>query len=49
MNNPSALFDLSVAFDIDWELLSNRYLVLQKSVHPDNFAHSSAQEQRLAM
>ena len=49
MNNPFALFDLPVAFDVDRERLSNRYLALQKALHPDNFAHSSAQEQRLAM
>lgn len=49
MNNPFALFDLPVAFEVDQTLLSARYLALQKSLHPDNFAHSSAQEQRLAM
>lgn len=49
MNNPFALFDLPVAFQVDSALLNERYLALQKSLHPDNFSASSAQEQRLAM
>ena len=49
MNNPFALFDLPVAFQVDSALLNERYLVLQKSLHPDNFSAASAQEQRLAI
>jgi len=49
MNNPFALFDLPVAFQVDSVLLNERYLALQKSLHPDNFSAASAQEQRLAM
>src|SRR3712207_6768551 len=49
MKNPFALFDLPVDFNLNNDLLSSRYLSLQKSLHPDNFAHGSAQEQRLAM
>lgn len=49
MKNPFALFDLAVDFQIDQAELAQRYLRLQKSLHPDNFAHCSAQEQRLAM
>lgn len=49
MTNPFELFDLPVDFQLDSGLLSNRYLALQKSLHPDNFARSSPQEQRLAM
>ena len=49
MNNPFALFDLPVAFQVDSALLNERYLALQKSLHPDNFSTASAQEQRLAM
>ena len=49
MNNPFALFDLPVAFQVDSALLNERYLALQKSLHPDNFSASSAQEQRLAI
>lgn len=37
MTNPFAIFDLPVAFNVDQSLLSERYLVLQKSLHPDNF------------
>lgn len=49
MNNPFALFDLPVAFQVDSALLNERYLALQKSLHPDNFSAASAQEQRLAI
>ena len=49
MNNPFALFDLPVAFQVDSPLLNERYLALQKSLHPDNFSAASAQEQRLAI
>ncbi|MCK3658607.1 co-chaperone HscB [Pasteurellaceae bacterium Pebbles2] len=49
MTNPFALFDLPVQFSLDLALLSERYLALQKELHPDNFASHSPQEQRLAM
>lgn len=49
MNNPFALFDLPVAFQVNSALLNERYLALQKSFHPDNFSATSAQEQRLAI
>ena len=49
MNNPFALFDLPVAFQVDSALLNERYLALQKSLHPDNFSAASAQEQCLAI
>lgn len=49
MNNPFALFDLPVAFQVDSALLNERYLALQKSLHPDNFSAASAQEQHLAI
>ena len=49
MNNPFALFDLPVSFQLDQDLLAARYLALQKSLHPDNFSAASAQEQRLAI
>lgn len=49
MTNPFALFDLPVQFTLDTELLSQRYLSLQKSLHPDNFSAHSAQEQRLSV
>ena len=37
MTSPFAIFDLPVAFNVDQALLSERYLALQKSLHPDNF------------
>ncbi|WP_032091925.1 Fe-S protein assembly co-chaperone HscB [Necropsobacter rosorum] len=49
MTNPFALFALPVSFELDQHRLSQRYLALQKSLHPDNFANRSAQEQRLAL
>ncbi|QGM80437.1 Fe-S protein assembly co-chaperone HscB [Otariodibacter oris] len=49
MLNPFSLFELPVQFSVDTTLLSERYLSLQKSLHPDNFVAHSAQEQRLAM
>ncbi|WP_301098958.1 Fe-S protein assembly co-chaperone HscB [Otariodibacter sp.] len=49
MLNPFSLFDLPVQFSLDSSLLSERYLALQKSLHPDNFVTHSVQEQRLAM
>lgn len=49
MSNPFTLFDLPVQFQLDNAQLSERYLALQKLLHPDNFAASSATEQRLAM
>ncbi|TDQ59682.1 co-chaperone protein HscB [Mesocricetibacter intestinalis] len=49
MSNPFSLFDLPVQFAIDQNLLAQRYLRLQKTLHPDNFAQASVQEQRLAM
>ena len=49
MTSPFAIFDLPVAFNVDQALLSERYLALQKSLHPDNFVTADAQEQRIAM
>lgn len=49
MQNPFTLFDLPVQFQLDNTLLSERYLALQKNLHPDNFVSRSAAEQRMAM
>ncbi|VEI45001.1 co-chaperone HscB [Actinobacillus equuli] len=49
MNNPFALFDLPVQFELDNALLSERYLALQKQLHPDNFASRSSAEQLAAV
>ncbi|WP_371188552.1 co-chaperone HscB [Thalassotalea maritima] len=43
------LFGLKAEFDIDSAELSATYQALQKTVHPDRFAHSSAKEQMLAV
>lgn len=49
MNNPFALFDLPVQFELDNALLSERYLALQRQLHPDNFANGSSTEQLSAV
>lgn len=49
MNNPFAIFDLPVDFNIDQVLLSARYLDRQKALHPDNFVMGDEREQRLAI
>lgn len=49
MNNPFALFDLPVQFELDNALLSERYLALQRQLHPDNFANGSSTEQLAAV
>ena len=43
------LFALPVSFDIDLGKLSSAFQALQKTAHPDKFAHASAQEQLLAV
>lgn len=43
------LFDIEISFDVDLQQLSSIYQTLQKTVHPDKFAHSSEQEQRIAV
>ncbi|SES70955.1 co-chaperone HscB [Thalassotalea agarivorans] len=43
------LFGIDSSFDIDVSALKATYQQLQKSVHPDRFAHASAQEQLLAV
>jgi molecular chaperone HscB len=43
------LFDFPVDFDIDGELLAQRYRKLQQVVHPDNYANASEKERRLAL
>lgn len=49
MSNPFQIFDLPVAFELDLQALNARYLALQKTLHPDNFASASALDQRVAM
>ncbi|WP_440876555.1 co-chaperone HscB [Thalassotalea sp. PLHSN55] len=43
------LFGIEQGFNIDLNALSAIYQKLQKAVHPDRFAHSSAQEQLVAV
>ena len=43
------IFGLPVDYTVDQELLADRFLDLQKEVHPDRFASRTDQEKRLAM
>ena len=43
------LFDVPVAYDVDLDLVQQRYRDLQKVVHPDKFANASDQEKRISM
>ncbi|WP_448549680.1 co-chaperone HscB [Thalassotalea fusca] len=43
------IFGIESKFAIDLDKLTERYQAIQKSVHPDKFAHASAQEQALAV
>lgn len=43
------LFSHPVTFDVDLGRLNERYLEIQKVVHPDKFAHESSQQQLIAV
>ena len=43
------LFGLTDVFDLDVAALTERYLALQKHLHPDRFASASDQERRLSL
>ena len=47
--NHFEVFDLPIAFEIDNQLLAQRYRELQRTVHPDNYAQASERDRRLAM
>ncbi|MCW8922776.1 MAG: Fe-S protein assembly co-chaperone HscB [Gammaproteobacteria bacterium] len=43
------LFDVPVSFEVDLDLVQQRYRELQKAVHPDKFVSASDQEKRISM
>ncbi|WP_448569039.1 co-chaperone HscB [Thalassotalea ganghwensis] len=43
------IFGLPEVFNIDTTALTERYQSIQKSVHPDKFAHASSQDRNLAV
>lgn len=43
------LFGLTKSFDIDLDLLKERYRKLQHAVHPDKFANSTDSERRISV
>lgn len=43
------LFDVPIAYEIDLDLVQQRYRELQKAVHPDKFINASDQEKRISM
>jgi molecular chaperone HscB len=43
------LFSLPVGFDLDLQVLAERYRELQQVAHPDGYAHATERERRLAM
>lgn len=43
------LFNVPVSYEVDLDLIQQRYREIQKAVHPDNFVNASAQEKRLSM
>jgi molecular chaperone HscB len=43
------LFEVPVAYEVDLDLVQQRYRELQKVVHPDKFVNASDQEKRISM
>jgi molecular chaperone HscB len=43
------IFGLPIDYTVDLDILADRFLDLQKEVHPDRFAAGTDQEKRLAM
>lgn len=43
------LFGIDAQFSVDLAIINQRYLELQRAVHPDRHAHSGAQEQLIAV
>lgn len=48
-NNYFALFAMPISFDIDLTELTQRYLKLQKSIHPDKFSNAAEQERMFSV
>lgn len=48
-DNYFKLLSLPLNFDIDREKLNSNYHEIQKSIHPDNYANSSALERRISV
>jgi molecular chaperone HscB len=48
-SNYFELFDIPVSYSVDLDTVRQRHRDLQKAVHPDRFAHASAQEKRISM
>jgi molecular chaperone HscB len=43
------LFSIPKSFEVDKALLSQQFRMLQKQLHPDNYANNSAAEQRISV
>lgn len=43
------LFNIPVSYEVDLDLIQQRYRELQKAIHPDNFVNASDQEKRISM
>lgn len=43
------LFNVPVSYEVDLDLVQQRYRELQKVVHPDKFVNATAQEKRISM
>ncbi len=48
MNNPFQLFGLAQHYQVDEQVVMDKYLDLQKQFHPDNFASRTAKEKLMA-
>jgi molecular chaperone HscB len=47
--NHFEIFNLSISFEVDNQLLNQRYRELQRLVHPDNYINASERERILAL
>ncbi len=44
-----ALFNLPVAYDLDYEVLTQRYREMQGMIHPDRFVNATEKERRVSV